>query len=213
MTTKEAVARFSDQNRPEVLRPFLARARAMGEMTVGFVWGMALLFFVSKVGPDLGLKGSVVLITLCFSAWFAGQAAGPRYFRIKNPKAAVRFYRFIGLHRFRRWMLDGDLMNARLRKTVPGYRVVSADPNDLIAYIERTKHIEKAHWRWFLMSVPFIIVAITCAHVRYAGWVSGLTLLTNVFPVFLQRFNRARCQVVLSSPRFSERINRRTGEC
>lgn len=204
MTTKDAVARFSDQNRPEVLRPFLKRARLIGEATVGCLWGVAFFSFLSEVGPSLGRTYILALIILCVAAWYVGQATGPHYFRIRKVKAACRFYRLIGVHRFRRWMLDGDLMNARLRQSVPGYRVVSPHAQDLVAYVERTKQIEKAHWIWFLLSVPFIVVALANARWLYATGVSILTLVTNIYPVFLQRFNRARCQVLLGSPAFTK---------
>lgn len=105
-----------------------------------------------------------------------------------------RFYRRLGLRWFRYVAPDGDLVKRILRRIEPSYRVVR-DRVSLRKHIEGTF----ANERWHLAF--FIAGTLTFCHAAYTRqYVLGsLILVTNVafnlFPVFHQRFKRARIRL------------------
>lgn len=164
---------------------------------VGVIWTHAFILFVTKVAPRLSPADCAVLMILAIAGWFLGRRAPLTYYRIREAERALRLYRCLGIPQFKRWMLDGDYLNAELRKAAPYHRVVSAHRRGVRAYAERTVQIERPHLEWLLVSLPFVAFTLLTHQWSYALYFFLLTLVTNLWPIFLQRFNRARCERAL----------------
>jgi hypothetical protein len=179
--------------------PVLARLRARFELllnaAVGFVWGPLLFhFFVHVAG-----RSSVFALALCVALTLAlgqlGARAPVSYFRLRPWERARggRIYeRYFLIRGFKRWMSNGDWMNAWLRRRVPDYRVVRPTRAAAAAYAERTLGIERAHLAWFLGALaPMGYALLVGAPIHAALWALANTI-TNVWPILLQRYNRVR---------------------
>lgn len=57
------------------------------------------------------------------------------------------------------------------------------------------------HLAWFCGSLPLLAVALLYRFFSYAAFLALLTIVTNILPVLLQRFNRARCELILQRRR------------
>lgn len=101
------------------------------------------------------------------------------------------FYRRLGLRWFRHFATDGELVNRALRRIEPSYRVVS-DRDSLRKHLEGTYPNERWHLAFFIAGT------LTVCHALYTGQylVGSLIFVTNaifnLFPVFHQRYKRAR---------------------
>jgi hypothetical protein len=197
MNESDALARFDAKHRPSQVQPLARRAQFWMSAAIGLPWGVALMEFLTRVWPVLAmsqiLAGGVAAGVLGVLAARAPEA----WFRLSNPSLTVRRYRALGMVRFRRIMVDGDLMNAEARRLLPGYRLVSPSASDLAAYALRTRAIERGHLIWLAASLPLIVLAALAGHLTWTLAIVVLTVVNNALPVGLQRFNRARCLVLL----------------
>ena len=105
----------------------------------------------------------------------------------------------------RRWVIQGDRMNAFLRTRFPHYRGISRGAIE--AYILRTHDMERIHLACLLASAVVFALAVLESLWALAWSLLAATLVTNILPIMLQRFNRARCQLVLQK-RMTVRPNR-----
>ena len=101
------------------------------------------------------------------------------------------FYPALGLRWFRAVAPDGDWINQRLRRLDPSYRVIRNRRT-------RTKHLadsitnERWHTSWLLLGLVTLGSAL---HTRQFGWAVAVTAFNvafNLYPVFHQRYKRAR---------------------
>lgn len=197
MTEREATTRFEHKNRPPEVRRFAVRAQWWMSALVGFSWSYALFRLARSLLLRVPLAWCLTTVGAAIALGFLVTRLGAGYFRISSPSSAIRRYRRLGLTSFRRWMVDGDHMNAQARRLLPGYRLVKHDDETLRAYCLRTCFIERAHLIWLAASLPFVVVAALAGSWRWALGLSFLTVVTNLLPVLLQRFNRARCERLL----------------
>jgi hypothetical protein len=105
-------------------------------------------------------------------------------------------YRRIGIIWVRKLAQDGDLVNRLVRKRYPGYRVIW-DTQGLTRYIAKTLMFEKFH----LSSLVFLLLAAVKAladhHLVWGILILVNNVLYNVYPIFLQQYNRIRVERVL----------------
>ena len=201
MNESDALRHFDVKQRPPEVRALASRAQFWMSAAIGLSWGMALMEFIARVWPLLPLSligmGAGAAVLLAVLASRAPQA----WFELPHPLLSVRRYRAWGMARFRRLMVDGDLLNAEARRLLPGYRLVQATEADLQAYALRTRKIERDHLAWLGASLPFIVLALLAGRWIWALGMLVLTVVTNVLPIGLQRFNRARCLILLGKLR------------
>lgn len=174
----------------------LARFELLLAAIVGVVWGPLLFHFVRHVvGRDVAALAACAGLTLGLG--FLGARAPASYFRLRSWELAGRgriYERVFAIRRFKRWMSDGDRMNAWLRRRVPGYRVVAPTRAGAAAYAVRTRRIERAHLAWLLGALaPTGYAVLVGAHRAGALWMLA-NALTNAWPILLQRYNRARIE-------------------
>jgi hypothetical protein len=201
MTTPEAMDRFDAKRRPALVQSYVVQAQWVMSACIGFTWGGAAMHFLTRLTGTIDgmvLVGTLAACAIC--AWL-GFHLPDAYFRLTDPERTRRFYRRWGLVQFRHWMVDGDWMNRRLRKIMPTYRVLPARSEDIGAYSQRARRIEMLHLAWLLGSLPLLVVALLYRFWNYSAFLALLTIVTNIFPVLLQRFNRAGCELVLQRRR------------
>jgi hypothetical protein len=104
-------------------------------------------------------------------------------------------------------MSHGDLMNAWLRPRVPEYRVVRPTRAAAAVVARRTEVIERAHLVGFLSALAPMTYALVFGAYGFAALWTLANLVTNVWPILLQRYNRARAQRVSFRPTGSRTIN------
>ena len=145
-------------------------------------------FHVAAPPPGWVLAAVAICVLPAFlpAAWF-------------RPRAFERggFYPRLGLRLFRKLATDGDLVNRRIRRIDPGYRIVRDRRT-------RTEHVAGTitNERWHLAFA--LAGAITCAFAAATaqyGWaivIGILNVIFNVYPVLHQRFTRARMRAAIA---------------
>jgi hypothetical protein len=119
-----------------------------------------------------------------------------------EPKAIERcrgrsIYEFLGVRFFKKYLLPIDLVIFRLR----GRRQVPVDRGKLKLALERleweTKRNEVIHLLFILAVAGIVVAQFSRMSVTQFLWVFGLNLYANVYPIFVQRYNRSRITKLL----------------
>jgi hypothetical protein len=110
-----------------------------------------------------------------------------------RPRAVERgrLYPALGLRLFRAVATDGDWINRRLRRLDSGYRVVR-DRRTRDEHLAGTILNERWHTAWLLLG---LITAASAVATGQYGWALTVTIFNAAFklyPVFHQRYKRAR---------------------
>ena len=144
---------------------------------------------------SLGPSGAVFLGGIAAAAlpvWLP-----PGYFRPRPFERGGGVYEALGVRIFRWFVPDGDLVNARVRRRDPAFRVVRGRAGAR-AFLARTEQGERSHL------VLLVFGAVSSAYAWRIGWHGWAALLTvgnvavNLYPVLLQRYTRARILGLLS---------------
>ena len=102
------------------------------------------------------------------------------------------FYKKIGVHHFKKILPVGDwwikLFNLLFSKKL---RVVKSK-QDAITWVIFTLSVESLHLLAFLVIIGFTIEDLIHADYQQATKALAINLLVNVYPVFVQRYNRTR---------------------
>jgi hypothetical protein len=114
-----------------------------------------------------------------------------RYFNLRRFELDGRLYEILGVRQFKRLASAGDFFNYRRRRYDPGFRNVT-NYSSAIEWESHTRFNEVAHLGNLLFNLVMIIWL--CFRARYAwiGLILFLNLILNVYPIMLQRYNRAR---------------------
>jgi hypothetical protein len=109
-----------------------------------------------------------------------------------------RFYERLGIRWFKRFAAQGDYWNQRRRRSDQGFRHVK-DLNSALEWEARTRFNEIVHLCSLVVGV--ILMVWLCLRSEYA-WlvaVAFVVILWDVYPIMLQRYNRARIWRIRSS--------------
>ena len=110
----------------------------------------------------------------------------------------LRFYKRLGVDKFKRLSTNGDLINRRIRKKYPTHRNVT-NYETIKEKLNETYTIEKSH------TVLFIFCLLTNI---YAFWANSIgtaivlligNILFNYYPNLLQQYNRIRYTRVVNN--------------
>lgn len=119
-----------------------------------------------------------------------------RWYGVLQLGKDVQVYRKVGILIIRKYSQDGDLINSLLRRKYPHYRVIrNASQND--RYIQRSYMFERYHVAVCAAMLAFTVYAL---YLGQYGWAVAITLnniLYNVYPIWLQQYNRLRLRGVL----------------
>lgn len=105
--------------------------------------------------------------------------------------AQVAIYRRIGIIWVRRFSQDGDVINRLLRKRFPGYKVIR-EPSGVRKYILRANMNERFHCGLFLFMLGAMVYALVQLSFGWALAIAVSNVLYNLYPMFLQQYNRLR---------------------
>jgi hypothetical protein len=150
------------------------------------VWGPLRPFDVAAVPapPWLGFCAGAAVCLL--AAWVP-----PSYFRVRAFERDGRCYRAVGVRQFRKLVPDGDWVNRARRRHDAGFRLIRSRA-DATAWIPRTHASEKGH---LVLMLAGLLSAGYAAYVGWTAWAVAITagnVVTNLYPVLLQRYTRAR---------------------
>lgn len=126
-----------------------------------------------------------------------GLAPNSFFDRIQLGRSAC-IYKKIGIAVIRKYSQDGDLINRRIQRRFPGYKVIEKE-GALKKYIQRTYIFERFH---FILLLFFLFTAVYAA-AQGRGWWALLicfsNLLYNLYPMWLQQYNRLRLLLILKN--------------
>ncbi|MCK7556599.1 hypothetical protein MKQ70_16865 [Chitinophaga sedimenti] len=109
--------------------------------------------------------------------------------------AEVAVYKRIGIMWVRRFSQDGDIINRLLRKRFPGYKVIH-EPAGVRRYILRANMNERFHCGLFAFMTGIMVFAVVQAHYIWALVIAINNVLYNLYPMFLQQYNRIRLREI-----------------
>lgn len=173
----------------------LARFELLLSTAIGFTWGPLLYHFLREVAD--WTRPAVLAVTFGLTVGLAvlGARVPMGYFRSRVWERSRRgqvYVRYFGIRVFKRWMSHGDRMNAWLRRRIPGYRVVRPTAGAAASYAARTVEIEREHLAWGLATLAPLGYAFAAQAYGFAVLLGFLNLVTNGWPILLQRYNRVR---------------------
>jgi hypothetical protein len=120
------------------------------------------------------------------------------YFDLWDFERDGRFYERLGIRWFKRFAAQGDYWNRRRRISDPSFRIVK-NRDSAIEWEARTRFSEFVHL--CSLVVGLTIIAWIYSREEYA-WLVAIVLVVivgDIYPIMLQRYNRARIWRVRSS--------------
>jgi len=133
------------------------------------------------------LHWMVAGVAFCFLPCLLPRA----YYRVAPAHRARRLYEALGVRIFKAFATDGDRINRRARRVDPRYRVIR-DRSAVDCFEAGTMAGERSHLVLLLVGLCSGVFAL---RIGWHGWAAGLTaanVIFNLYPVLLQRYNRAR---------------------
>jgi hypothetical protein len=121
------------------------------------------------------------------------------YHRLQQFEADGRLYRRLGVRVIKRFVVDGDYMNRSKRARTPGYRIVRTR-SDAFGRERRSRTTEVAHLLHLLLLLPAIALATRAGRHWFAAGTILLLTGFDLYPILLQRYNRARVQRLSRQP-------------
>lgn len=100
-------------------------------------------------------------------------------------------YRILKVHVFKKFATNGDITNKILRRRFPFHHNVK-NYASLIGKLEETYTAEKAHSVLFIFCLLTSIYAFYVEAVGTGGLLFGGNIVFNLYPNFLQQYNRIR---------------------
>jgi Glycosyl-4,4'-diaponeurosporenoate acyltransferase len=119
------------------------------------------------------------------------------YYQTGQTDRALRRYELLGIRQFKALATNGDVINRMARRREPAYRKIRG-AEAVRAFGADTLTGERMHLVLLLIGLG---TALFAARIGWYGWAVGLTvtnIIFNLYPVLLQRYNRARLARVRS---------------
>ena len=163
----------------------------------GAIVGGLLLFIGSEFGFRSG--GFAFLLNWMVMSWVAFLGGALKvsipipdgYFVIRGWESSGRFYSLLGVRLFKRLLVRGPFsgLNSKIH--------YSGDRSSLKQLLGPMRDAEAAHL------LVFLIVALAAGYAGVMGWwdlvvqLLSLNILLNIYPIMVQRLNRARLDRIL----------------
>ncbi len=157
-----------------------------------YIWGPLRPFDYPAGNLAPSLLWFSVSLGLCIALWWLP----PWYYRVYPFERSGRVYSALGVRYFRALVPDGDLAQRYRRRNQSDWRIIR-NRSLAAAFVTRTQLSEKSHL--VLLAVGFFSAAYAW-HIGWQGWAMYLGLgnvVTNVYPILLQRFTRSRLESIL----------------
>ncbi|HMH23032.1 MAG TPA: hypothetical protein VK563_14710 [Puia sp.] len=110
--------------------------------------------------------------------------------------SAARIYKRVGIMVIRRYSQDGDWINRRIQRRYPGYKVIGVAGAEK-KYIQRTYIFERFHFIGLCIFLFTAVYAIAHGHGWWALLICFSNLLYNLYPMWLQQYNRLRLRSII----------------
>jgi len=134
-----------------------------------------------------GKGGWVVLYGVGLLAWRLPE----RWFRPRPWEVQGQIYKVLGVRWFKQFMVEGDRHNRRVRQQLKSYRVFARSETRR-HLVQWTTATEKAHIVMFLFALWPTLFGAFEGFWKYAGFMAASNIVTNVYPIMLQRYTRSR---------------------
>ncbi|REG98147.1 glycosyl-4,4'-diaponeurosporenoate acyltransferase CrtO family protein [Flavobacterium aquicola] len=161
-----------------------------------------LVYYTGMQGFSFAFSLNFLLMAcvLTFTETLKSPLASP-YFNEKPWEHKGSVYESLGIHLFRKFLVvtGWEKLN---KKTKPVERNAKA----LINLYYRTKQDELGHLIIFIIVFGFNIFVAFKFGILKSSWLFILNILLNLYPIFLQRYNRPRIERAINV--FSQRLNR-----
>jgi hypothetical protein len=119
------------------------------------------------------------------------------YFKSKEFEKSGRIYRALGIEFFKDIVPTyGDYTMRAIRKHKKNYRLIR-HKGELEGFNNITKINESIHLASFLISTPLSLIHLFNGDYPKFAIGAGLNLIINIYPIMLQRYNRARLTPLL----------------
>jgi hypothetical protein len=166
--------------------------------TIGFFawWNMQTGWHV----PDFWFGASFLALgwVICLSELLHINVKLPNFYhRLRPLEADGSLYRSLGVRFFKRFVVDGDYMNRAKRAKRPGYCVIRTR-SDALEREQLSRTTETAHLFHLLLLIPAIVLAERAGRLIFAAAMTALLIGFDLYPVLLQRYNRARVRRIVS---------------
>lgn len=131
-----------------------------------------------------------------------------RLFNLWDFERDGRFYERLGVRWFKRFATDGDYWNKLRRNSDPGFRNVRGF-DSAIEWEARTRQSELVHF--CSLAVSLAVMGWLYSRDEYALLVAVFlaVLFWDIYPVMLQRYNRARILRIKSRRRVDPEVSSR----
>jgi hypothetical protein len=111
-----------------------------------------------------------------------------------------RFYERLGIRWFKRFATQGDFWNRLRRRSDPGFPNVKGVDSS-IEWEARTRTNEFRHLSTLVVGLAIMAWLYFRSEYAWLAVVFFAVLVWDVYPIMLQRYNRARIQRIRSRPR------------
>ena len=105
-------------------------------------------------------------------------------------------YTKIGIRTIKKYTQDGDMINGFLRKKFPQYKLVTTS-SPLKKHIGKAYVNEKFHFIVFVFFLFTTLYALMRGHGWWVFVIMITNLIYNVYPIFLQQYNRIRIRQLM----------------
>lgn len=163
-----------------------------------YVWGPLRPFHYpgGELFPPLPVF--VTLFAASIALWWLPSS----YYQIRPFERSGRLYEAIGVRLFRWFVPDGDAANRWRRRREPAFRVIR-NRRYALAFVRRTELSERSHLVMLALGALSTVFAWRIGWVGWAIYLGIGNVLVNLYPVFLQRYTRARLSTLRQRQRHS----------
>lgn len=119
-----------------------------------------------------------------------------QYYRIKNFERSFKLYKTIGIEYFKKIIHKYPLPGATLKIELKG-----RSKSDILDVEDRMREAEQIHVFGLLLIMIIAILFAFIRDIRFLLWFSIFNIIMNLYPIFLQRYNRNRIGSVLNKYR------------
>ncbi len=148
---------------------------------IGCFWFMAM-----------DLQWLYILLAISLLAGFLPKA----FFDRIQLSQTTSLYEKIGMRTVKKFTQDGDFINRLIRRKFPQYRIFD-HTGPIQKHLDKAYSIEKIHFIMFLFFLLTGIYALTQGEVWWAVIITINNLVFNLYPNFLQQYNRLRLRHVM----------------
>jgi hypothetical protein len=107
------------------------------------------------------------------------------------------FYKMLGVHLFKKFATNGDIINRKIRASHPEHKMVANIPGIRMKLAE-TYLTEQIHATLLVLCIFTGIYSFVVGANATGVLITAGNLIFNVYPILLQQYNRLRYQRVLS---------------